>query len=258
MVQKNKLMLIIAIFLGIMSAVLLHSHIKGLKQSVYKGMKLVNVVVAKKNLPKRTVLEKSLVAARKIPSKFLPTGAVLVKDCELILGQPTQVSLRAGEPILWSYVGVEERKTFSTRIPGEKRAVTIGVDELTGVGGMIEPYDHVDVLMTFASPGPSKTEVTTITLLQDIPVLALGQEESRYQPLSFAGKKGYSSVTLCLSPLEAELITFAQEHGSLSLTLRNPEDRAREEIPVMNFDYLNNSIKSGAQSLRSGTGDLSK
>ncbi len=239
MIQKNKLMLLIAVFLGIMSAVFLHFYIKGMKQSVYRGMKLVKVVVAKKNLPKGTVLEKSLIAAGKVPSKFLPAGVVFAKDYNLILGQPTQDSLRSGEPILWSYLGVEERKTFSTRIPQEKRAVTIGVDDLTGVGGMIAPYDHVDVLMTFTTPELSRAEVTTITLLQDTTVLAVGREGSQYQPLSFSGRKSYSSVTLCLSPLEAELITFAQEHGRLSLTLRNPEDREREKLPEVNFDYLN-------------------
>ncbi len=237
--QKNKLMLTIAILLGVLTVFLLNSYIKGLKQSVYKGMELVQVVVAKKNLSKGASLERALIAARKIPAKFLPAGVVFAKDYELILGQPVQVSIRAGEPILWACLGAEERKTFSTKIPEGKRAVTIGVDELTGVGGMISPYDHIDVLMTFTTPESSKTKVTTITLLQDILVLATGQRESQYQPLSTFEKKGYSSVTLCLSPLEAELITFAQEHSRLSLILRNPEDREKEKLPEVNFNYLN-------------------
>lgn len=243
--KPNKLRLFIAILLGLIVALMLRSYIREVKRSSYGGMKLVKAIVAKKDLPQGTVLEESLIAKRSIPREFLTGDFIKVQEYRLILGQKIQAHIRKGEPILWSHVGAEERKGFSSGIPEKKRALTIGVDELTGVGGMISPHDHVDILITYAgsSKAPEPPEVKTITLLQDIPVLAVGRRASEYQPISaFAERTGYSAVTLCLSPLEAELLAFAQEHGRLYLTLRNPQDREKQELPEINLDYLGKKL----------------
>ena len=241
---KSKLSLLIAISLGILTMLILHSYINNIKLSVHKETELVQAVVAKKNIQKGTLLEKSLISARKIPAKFLPGDAILARDYEIILNQPLEIPVKAGEPLLWSHLGVEQKGTLSANIQEKKRAVTIGVDELTGIGGMIVPYDHVDILLTFTplrneSSTSGIPQAATITLLQDVPVIAVGRNIFEYQSASpLQQGYGYSSVTLSVSPLDAELLVFAQEHGSISLTLRNPEDRGKEEIPEINFEYL--------------------
>lgn len=244
---KSKLSLLIAIFLGILTTLILHSYINNIKQSVHKGMELVQAVVAKKNIQKGTLLEKSLISARKIPAKFLSGDAILARDYEIILNQPLEIPVKAGEPLLWSHLGVEQKGNLSVNISEKERAVTIGVDELTGIAGMIVPYDHVDILFTFTpvrneSSTTGIPQVTTITLLQDVPVIAVGRDIFEYQVSTPRQGHGYSSVTLSVSPLDAELLVFAQEHGSISLTLRNPEDRGKEEIPEINFEYLTKEL----------------
>ncbi len=237
---KSKWLLAIAILLGIITALIFRSYLRGMESSGSAG-KSISIVVARQNISKGTSAEKSLIAFRKIPAKFLPGEAVLLKDYELILGQQFKVDIKKGAPILWLHFEGERKKLLSDRIPDKKRAITIGVDELTGVGGMISPCDFVDILFTciYSGEGINTSRVITITLLQDVPVISTGRLVFESQMLtSFSRKSGYSSVTLSVTPSEAGLLAFAQEHGKLCLTLRNPHDREKKELQGITFDFL--------------------
>ena len=236
---KSKWMLTIAIVLGIITALILRSYLKemGRPGSIGKG---IRVVVAKENIPKGTFLEKSLIAFRKIPINFLPGEAVMLKDYELILGQQFKVDVKKGKPILWFHFEGDREEFLSARIPDKKRAITIGVDELTGVGGMISPSDFVDILFTgvYSADATGTSGIVTITLLQDVPVISTGHQIFEPMITSLSRKSSYSSVTLSVTPLEAELLAFAQEHGKLCFTLRNPHDREKGELTEVTFDFL--------------------
>ena len=237
---KSKWMLAIAILLGIITALIFRSYLRETEPSGSAG-KSISIVVARENISKGTPAEKSLIAFRKIPAKFLPGEAVLLKDYELILGQQFKMNIKKGAPILWLHFESEREKLLSYRIPDKKRAITIGVDELTGVGGMISPCDFVDILFTciYSGEGIDTSRVITITLLQDVSVISAGHRTFESQMLtSFSRKSGYSSVTLSVTPHEAELLAFAQEHGKLCLTLRNPHDREKKELRGVTFDSL--------------------
>ena len=64
---------------------------------------------------------------------------------------------------------------------------------------------------------PGESQPTTLTLLQNVAVLDVGNPQRGDQ-------RSYSTVTLMVLPNEVALITFAEHHGSLTLALRNPED----------------------------------
>ena len=116
---------------------------------------------------------------------------------------------------------------------------------------MVRPSDRIDVLGTFSFPSKTQPEVmesVTLTVLQDVTVLATGQTTARQLQGSrnarAAAGASYSTVTLEVSAEEAELLVFAQQmRGSLTLTLRNPGDVTwKRDLPSVNFDHIQNAL----------------
>jgi pilus assembly protein CpaB len=116
------------------------------------------------------------------------------------------------------------------------------------VSGMVEPNDHIDVLGTFTLPStvPGEMESVTLTVLQDVTVLATGQQLARQLSGGRRGARdtGYSTVTLEVTPREAELLVFAQQaRGKLTLSLRNPSDISFEkDLPKIDFKLLQTEL----------------
>lgn len=109
---------------------------------------------------------------------------------------------------------------FSLGFPENKRAFTVRVNDVSGVGGFLLPDNHVDVLGSRKLSGISE-EVRTETVVQDIKVLAVDQESASDKNKPIVVR----SVTLEMTPQQAESVFKAQEQGSIQLALRNPTDR---------------------------------
>ena len=111
---------------------------------------------------------------------------------------------------------------------------------------MVQPNDHVDVLGTFRFPAAEKgtqMDTVTLTILQNVTVLAVGQQLANQR--SAADRRGnYSTITLSVSPKEAEMLVFAQQKGVLTFTLRNNTDPyVARDVQDVNFEYLRENIK---------------
>ena len=115
---------------------------------------------------------------------------------------------------------------------------------------MVKPNDHVDVIGTFSFPKPAPDgknvlqELVTCTILQNVLVLATGKETSKSGSSPF-GSGSYSTVTLEVSPREAEMLVFAEQiRGRLVLSLRNRNDTSYEkELPQVDFEKIRSEIE---------------
>jgi pilus assembly protein CpaB len=101
------------------------------------------------------------------------------------------------------------------------RAVTVDVQERNAVGLWVRPNDHVDVVGSFREP--QTQQLKSVTLLQNVVVLATGRINASTSAPADEDRR-YTSVTLLVLPEEAEILTLAQETGTLTLLLRNPDD----------------------------------
>ena len=125
--------------------------------------------------------------------------------------------------------------------------MAIPVDPVSSVNNLIQPNDNVDVIGTFRFPdvrGDSALDTVTLTILQDVKVLAVG---NRWRaPLGENVPAGnYGTVTLQLMPDEVEMLVFASQKGKISLSLRNFEDtRIFRDIEKrsVNFKLLEKEI----------------
>jgi pilus assembly protein CpaB len=202
------------------------------------------VVVAARNIPGGTVITKEVLGKRDYHKDFVPKNAILMEDYTRILGMKTTADVATGEPLLTAHFEEGAASSLAPKLlaamvlPGE-RAVTIMVDEETGVAGLLRPGDYVDVLGSFVRPADQK--LATITLLQNMPVLAAGSlvGATQREPGQDRSARGYRTVTLSATLEESELLIFAQQRTKLALVLRNPEDsETLDKLPEVNFDNI--------------------
>lgn len=188
----------------------------------------VNVVVAKTNLDQNSVLSNKNVAVRKIPVEFAQSGAVKPAEFERIDGGSIAHELKAGEMIMWSQMAGKRAPTFSARLAKGQRAITVVVDEINSISGMLEPGDQIDLMFTVDQNGKK----VVLPLLQSVEVLATGQR-SVDDPKG-GGHSQFATVTLNATPDQAKNIIIARETGKLTALLRNPDDK--QSIGNKGFD----------------------
>ena len=214
----------------------------------------VEVVVAAKDLAEGTLLDISHLAKAMVPEKFVQPYAV--RNPSELLGKTIVAPMAEGEQILATKVRppdeVPSGTTLSSLMPKGRRGVTITVDAITGVGGFVRPGDMVDVLWTVKQPSADQQEgqVVTLTLFQDVPVLAVGQEavggrlsRPKEPQASAQDAQQPSTVTLALTPHETALLLYVREQGRIQLSLRPRADKGQQvEVPPASMSTLMQSV----------------
>lgn len=199
----------------------------------------VEIVVAAKDIAEGTTLEPSHLQLATVPERFVQPYAVRAQN-ELV-GKVTAAPIAANEQVLINKVRRPEEipsgATLSSVTPKGKRAVTIVVDTITGVGGFVRPGDIVDILWTLKLPESAQT----LTLFQDIPVLAVGGEMlgHRGRPSGGEKEKNEYTVTLALTPQETSFLLYARDQGRIQLSLRpKSEQGTRVNVVPANVNTL--------------------
>jgi pilus assembly protein CpaB len=203
--------------LGFITAYFVYVLIRDAKKNSEANWK--PVVVAKMDIAPKKRITRDMIDLTRMAEKHLALGAVT--DLSLVEGKMSLERIRAKDQIRDSVLVKEgQGPGLSYEIPPGKRAITIKVDEVIGVGGTVLPKDRVDILATFTDT-VAKQEVTQI-LLQNVLVLAVDMG-GRTEPGKDA-KGATTSLTLAVSPEETELLTAADRTGALRVVSRPPED----------------------------------
>lgn len=158
------------------------------------------------------------------PAGSIPQGAF--SDAKALAGRVVVTSLQRGEPILTARLAPEGSKGgLSAVVADGKRAMTVRVNDASGVAGFVLPGTFVDIVVhTPESRGGSRDEpALSKIVLENILVLAVAQEADR----DATKPKVVNAVTLEVLPHQAELLDLARSVGTLSLVLRNQADPRR-------------------------------
>lgn len=193
------------------------------------GPALIQVVVAAAKLPPGQRLEKKHLSIKGWPKEAVPPGSF--RKTQLLVGRVLRTVVVKGEAILLFKLAPKGvAGGLSAIVPPGFRALTVRVDDVIGVGGFVKPGDRVDVLVT-VTKGLYKEDPTTRTVLQDIPVLAVGDHLVE-DPSKGKDKKGkkikVKIVTLQLTPEQSEHLALAATWGKVLLALRNYGDREKQ------------------------------
>jgi pilus assembly protein CpaB len=213
------------------------------------------VVIAKGDIPKGTTLEPDMLDTKLLIKDYLEPRAVQYP--ERIVGMVTLVPVSQGEQITFNKLMSPKELSISTSLamntPVGKRAISLPVDNLSSLMGMIRAGDYVDVLTTIPVPsqdanGQQGMQPAVVPLFQNVLVLAVDQQSSapvETQPSSrYSGGGGGGGggipqlITLALTPQEASLLAFVQEQGKIRLSLRSPADSNIEPVQMATWENL--------------------
>ncbi len=261
MMDKNKIrILIISGVMGLLAAILFYAFMQQERAKVAASVPVqpavedAYVLQATRDISRGKTIEKSEVALKKIPVNFIQPGALT--SIESTVGKMVLVEILNGEQITSSKLANPKTLegsaggSLSMVTPPGKRAITIPMDPLMAVGGMVRPGDYVDILANFPIPqevdGKQMVQLATVTLFQNVLILAVGNQLKDVSQPSGRGARGDASVqvqpaqtiTFALAPQEAALISFAQEQGKLKLILRPPLDTQTQPLPVATGEAL--------------------
>src|SRR3990167_6332956 len=184
-----------------------------------------NVVVATLEIPFGQMVEAQHVTLVRMPKGTVPDDAYDATD--KVVGKIATFAMLRGDIVrgarLAEHLG---GSTLASLIDKDKRAISVRVDDVVGVGGFLLPGNRVDVLATKKSGGSGNNSEAE-TILEDLRVLAVDQTAStdKTQPVVVR------AVTLEMTPEETEILVKAQSEGKLQLALRNPLDNEKKPLP---------------------------
>ncbi|WP_217474563.1 Flp pilus assembly protein CpaB [Stutzerimonas stutzeri] len=179
-----------------------------------------SVVIATTEIPFGHQVDAQSVALVRMPRGTVPDDSFETTDS--VVGKIATFGLLRGDVLrgarLAEHLG---GSTLASLIAADKRAVSVRVDDVVGVGGFLLPGNRVDVLATKRKGNGDEAQAATI--LEDLRVLAVDQTAStdKTQPVVVR------AVTLEMASDEAEVLVKAMTEGRLQLALRNPLDNSK-------------------------------
>ncbi|EJN24935.1 Flp pilus assembly protein CpaB [Pseudomonas sp. GM79] len=177
---------------------------------------LRSVVVATVEIPFGQMVEAQQVTTVRMPMDTIPDDAL--DSTDKAVGKIATFDILRGDVMrgarLSEHLG---GSTLASLIAPDKRAISVRVDDVVGVGGFLLPGNRVDVLAT-KTTSAGGNNATSRTILENLRVLAVDQTAGtdKTQPVVVR------AVTLEMSATEAETLVTAQTEGKLQLALRNP------------------------------------
>jgi pilus assembly protein CpaB len=199
-----------------------------------------DIVVATRPLGVGVMVKPPDVKIVKIAAEAFPKGAF--GKVEDVLDRPVVSNILLDEPILEGRLAAKGSGLgLAPTIPVGMRAVTVRVNDVAGVAGFVLPGMHVDVLVTGRPPN-GDGDMTT-TCLQNVLVLSAGQT---MQPDARGNAINAPTVTMLVTPEDAETLTLAGSDGHIQLILRNSSDQTVEKTPGRFVTELYNGHRAPA------------
>jgi len=221
------------------------------------------VVVAKQDIPALSRITPEMLEVKTLPADDVNAEAFTARS--QLVNRVNGQAIKAGEQILPAMVSDKAGEGLTFKIAPGKRAVSIEVKEAVTAGGNVQPGDLVDVIGIFAvdedadidgllavvAPGQRPPAIPegadrnlTVTLLQNVKVLAVGQSLAKSQDETATRTGGpdadatsrpkAKSATLEVAPDQAQLLSLADEYGVLHLSVRSFGDAAPADVgPVI-------------------------
>jgi pilus assembly protein CpaB len=204
----------------------------------------VDVVVATRDLYMGLPITADDVSVRSLSKEQVPRDSTFA-TLEDLLGRTPRERILANEPIREERLARPDAGVGLNAIvtPG-KRGMTIATDTETGIAGLLQSGNYIDVIVTIAPEDPTAVGAkwVTETILQGIKVLAVGSQispegrtpapaadanasrTSSKTKADAAARKLKPSITLEVTPEEAEKLALAMSRGEIRVVLRSDID----------------------------------
>jgi pilus assembly protein CpaB len=231
--MRNKRFLIVmagALIFGLLAAFSVRRYLSSAQAN--HGSNSTKIVIAKVDIPLGTKIISEQIGEVEFPSDSIPDGAF--ESADKLIGRVAVVQIAAREAITDSKLAPEGTEGGLTAIiPEGYRAMTVKVDDASGVSGFIQPGAIVDVVVVI-DPKENSINQDPISkvVLQNIKVLANAQNMDK--PKDEREATTVKAVTLQVTPEQAEKLALAANEGKLQLIMRNSIDQGDTQTTGIN------------------------
>ena len=220
--MRNKSLLFVligAVIFGLLAATSVSGFLRGVRENTNPN----KMIVAKVDIPLGARIIAEQLTTVEVPKAATPDGT-FTKE-EQVIGRISITKISAREPLTsYRLAAVGSSGGLSAVIPEGYRAMTVKVDDETGIAGFLMPGTLVDVLAVINADN-NQGPISKI-VLQNIKVLANGQNLD--QPKDEREASSVKTVTLQVTPDQTEKLALASAEGKLRLSLRNSTDQGDE------------------------------
>lgn len=178
------------------------------------------VVIATKDVPEGVALDRLALTTRNWPIATVPVGAF--SSIDSAVGRVTRIAVFNGEAIVPGRLApVGAGAGLEQKIAPGTRAMAVRINDVAGISGLLQPNSRVDVLVTLAEDANNRDTQMAKLFMENMRVLSVGTEVQR----DADGKpNNATTVTLGVTPEEAEQLAVAMNKGSIQLVLRGYGD----------------------------------
>jgi len=221
--MKTVIPLVVAIVLAVVAAKLGKDMIAKGKTDTGPGLKMNKIVVAKGDVAPGSVLQETDLTTSNFPSEGAPLGTFL--DPKEVVGRVVMTQLVKGQAVLDTLLAQKGASGgASAMVPAGMRAVTLEVNEVSGVAGLLSPGCKVDVVQTIRMKDEDGDNMMAKTIVEDLRVIAVGRRTSTVGP---EPEQLARSVTVLATQEQSEIIDLASRMGTPRLVLRNTLDNKK-------------------------------
>jgi pilus assembly protein CpaB len=214
-------------------------YVASREQSLLYDAEPLPTLVATRDIPPHVRLDETMVVAKDVPRTWQQPKALTKVDD--VIGQITSVPIFAGEQVVATKLVTADDAGLAYYVPTGTRAIALGVDVFNAVGGHIKAGNHVDILGNFDFGSGEKSDLRTVTIMQDVQVLSVVDDigtitARQVRELPPEGEEGRpeeappgpsetlmsaATITVAVTPEAAQRLSMAQELGRLTLVLRS-------------------------------------
>jgi pilus assembly protein CpaB len=197
------------------------------------------VVVASRDIrAHEKIVPEDLTKVQKTVDQIEPGSISDPKEAE---GDVTLISIPEGAPVTTTKIGVPASIGITGKLKPGMRAVSIPVDFVKSVSGLVEPGDRVDVMASNGKTTPTKTIIRGAMVLAVNSALDPQSASGSPPPGGNAGPPTPPvAVTLGVTPEQANTLTYADLNTTLRLALRSPAEPIRS-FPEEKLDITDDS-----------------
>ena len=261
---RNRIMIIAAVVFAAIAGVLLFVALQSRDDDGggLSAAAAIDVVVTTRSIDPNTLLTSDMLELDAVPADQALAG--VFTSVERVVGLPVRYPLQKGEQVSTSKLGlqaIEDENDIALVLPPGMRGVAVEASEVTAVGGLLLPGNFVDVIAvrseTIEEEGRPESPPVAITVLQNVLVLSVAQEAQEpvpaapsedetteegettqgaevgqniraQRPEDVERQPSARSVTLAVTPDQAQLLALLQASGDLEvwLALRATDDDA--------------------------------
>lgn len=216
---KSTILFVIAVGCGLAASIGVSQYMENANGNGSQ-LETAKILVAMADINIGEKLNAQTIKLEEWPKDRVPEGAVY--ELTEVEGKYPRTRMYSGEPILLAKLMDSNKNSPTVTIPKGMRVVSVKVSVETAGGGLIQPGDRVDVLVLLRK-SQEVPETGTRTILTDVNVFSVDGATER-QTDENGQARALSTVSLLLTPRQAESVMLASELGRLFLTLRRPDD----------------------------------